>query len=283
MRGVFVMATNIWTSLLKSDVKTEIYCPGELDLNVTLDTFYNAFKAKLAENRVDADVTIGDVLWDDGEISQQRIIATYKGSDAANTNNIQQFLLGLDTMGNFTYVEEKVFLNRPTLPKYPKSRVSLPGRHSVSKPSNKQLIAGIIAGLFGILCAKVTFLLLVGLAVAAVCFGLYFFGKSKYDSAEGEYQGALSKAQKHNQEADAETRAWDEAWEKWDKNVLKTAYLASTNDIFGRFVRALSSSVKLTIKELYEDKKAELKDRKEKEYSEQQLNEQLEKKKTEFK
>jgi len=89
--------------------------------------------------------------------------------------------------------------------------------------------------------------------------------------AESDYRSALSIAEKNNREADAEQKAWDKAWDDWFDNVLKTAYLATTNDIFGRFTRALSSSVKLTIKELFEDKKAELKDRQEKEYSEEHI------------
>jgi uncharacterized membrane protein YgaE (UPF0421/DUF939 family) len=186
-------------------------------------------------------------------------------------------------MGNFTYIEEKVFLNRPTLPKYPIPRVAIPNKHGVTKPNIQQIIVGVIAAGIGILCWHIVFLLLVGLAVAGICAALYFTGKSKYDNAESEYQSALYKANNHNKKADSEKKAWDDAWNNWNKNVLKTAYLASTNDIFGRFVRALSSSVRLTIKELYEDRKAELKERKEKEYSEQQLSEQLERKKAEFK
>ena len=277
------MSVSIWTTLLKSDTKTEIYVPLDLDFEVSLEQFYEAFKRKLAENRIDADAFIDEAFWDDGKVSQKRIVVQYKGSDAANTNNIQKFLVGLDTMGNFTYVEEKVFLSCPKLPKYPKSRDNIPSKHTVVKPSLKQVVIGVGAGILGFATiSSVSFFGVVCLGIAAVCIGLYVKGQNNYSQAESNYQDNLSKAQRNNKEADAEQKAWDGAWNNWRDNVLKTASLSSTNDIFGRFTRALSSSVKLTIKELFEDKKAELKDRKEKEYSEQQIEEQLAKKKAEF-
>jgi hypothetical protein len=278
------MTLNIWTSLLKSDTKTEIYIPLDLDLNVSLEDFFEAFKTKLTENRINADISIDDVLWDEGTVSQKRIVVRYEGSDATYTNNIQQFLVGLDNIGNFTYVEEKIFLNRPMLPKYPKSRKDLPSRHGIVPPSVSFIIIGIIAGVVGLATIG-------GSAVFGfICFGVaaYFLypysnSNNKFKEAEDIYITSLSRAKEYNDEADTEQKAWDKAWADWDDNVLKTAYLSSTNDIFGRFTRALSSSVKLTIKELFEDKKAELKDRKEKEYSEYQIEEQIAKKKAEVK
>jgi len=154
------MAINIWTSLLKSDTKTEIYIPPEVSLNVSLEDFYEAFKRKIAENRINADVTLNDIRWDDSEIVQKRIVVQYKGGDASNTNNIQQFLIGLDSVGNFTYVEEKIFLSLPDLPKFPRSKVKLPNKqevdypsvngHSIEKPGKKELIFCVVIGLIGL-------------------------------------------------------------------------------------------------------------------------------------
>jgi len=304
------MAINIWTSLLKSEAKTEIYIPPEVSLNVSLDDFFKAFKRKITENRINADVTIDDVHWDDTDIVQKRIVVQYKGGDASNTNNIQQFLIGLDSVGNFTYIEEKIFLSRPELPKYPKSKVGIPSKPYVSEPYVKEptvekprampMVIGVITGLISLMvifayvtqnATPITGMILLGVAVILI--GRYAIKKINYNKdqnafhnaflnaankykdklakAESDYQRALTNANKVNSEANAEQKAWDKAWSDWNNNVLKTAYLSTTNDIFGRFTRALSSSVKLTIKELFEDKKAELKDRQEKEYNEEHI------------
>ena len=246
---------NIWTSLLKEDVKNEIFCPP--DLCVSLDEFFTVFKEQIIENRIPAEAEMSEVYWDSSDVKQRRIIVKYTGSDANNTNNIMTFLIGLDTMGNYTYVEEKIFIECPSLPKFPGAKMN-----SILGPDfNISLF--VICLLFWV--------------IPGLLYLIYFLVKNS------EANRINDEVTKHNAMIDEEQNAWNNAWNNWEKNCLNAAYLTTTNDIFGRFTRAVSSTVKLTIKSVFEDRKAEIKGRKEKEYTEQQLKLELEKRKSEFK
>jgi hypothetical protein len=277
------MTVSIWSVLLKSESITEIYVPPGLEIDVSLEDFYQVLNKQMEDKGVaNANLTIEDVLWDEGRHSQRRIVARYTGSDAPK--NIQQILIGLDDMGSFRYVEEKTFLSRPELPKFPKSKVEEPTRPSIFAPEFTRLIWGIGIVIVSLLMFSVNVGIgLVGLVVGGVWIALYFKAKTEYDEAEGSYQSSLELAQKSNREAEAETRAWNAAWDSWNENVLETAYLQATTNSFGRFQRSVASCVRLTVTELFEDKKAELKDTKAREINEQQIEDQLKKKRESFK
>lgn len=266
------MAINIWSDLLKSESITEIYVPPDLDLEVSLQDFYDVLNKQLQEKRVaNVNLSIQDVRWDEGKQNQQRIVARYTGSDAPK--NIQQILIGLDDMGSFRYVEEKTFLARPELPKYPRNTVPEPS----SGPEFTRVLWGAGIGVVSLALMGVNVLIgLVGLIIAGAIIALYVKSKSEYSSN-------LASAQSNNRSAAEETKNWNNAWSSWRNNVLETAYLQATTNSFGRFQRAISSCVKLTIGELFEDKKAELKDTKAREINERQIEEQIKKKQESFK
>ena len=127
------MAIDIWSDLLKNDSTIEIQ--DEATPKVTMEEFAGALQKVISDNQVEAMTVLDDIQWDYGDVIQQRIVCTYNGHDVAtaNTNNIRKVLVGLDYVGNFAYVETKVFLNPPILPKYPMSRVPLPHQTIVTK------------------------------------------------------------------------------------------------------------------------------------------------------
>lgn len=153
----------------------------------------------------------------------------------------------------------------------------------------------VIAFILGLVCIKQPVLLAIFWAVAVIAGGTWGYALSKFRSAEAaynnevyqaeqKYRSELARANEHNDQADAEQRAWDTAWSNWDKNVLKASYLTSTNNVFGRFAAAINSSVNLAIDEVFVNQRhATVKSRKETEISEQQLNEQVARKKASFK
>lgn len=259
------MAINIWGTLLKSESITEIFVPTDLEIDVSLEDFYNTLKKHLEDKGVqNYTLSMEDVKWDEGKHNQRRIVARYTGTDAPK--NIQQILIGLDNVGSFRYVEEKTFLARPELPKFPMSRPS------------PQYAPGL--PMWGAGIAVVSLLLLVN-GVGAGFFGLLVGGGliAWYLKQRNDYQEYESEVSRH----ESETRAWDSAWRNWENNVLETSYMQATTNAFGRFQRSVSSCVRYAITELFEDKKAELKDTRAKEFTEQQIEEQMKKKRDSFK
>jgi gas vesicle protein len=243
---------NLWVALVKSEAKSEIYCPP--DLKVSIDDLFSTLKTLIQENNIPADIEMFNVTWDYTGLEQKRFIVKYTGDEIKSNKEIIQFLIGLDHFGNYTYIEEKVFLDPPKLPKFPSALKEPKERPSVN-----------------ILGAIVAFICYI---IPGVLYLMSVQNKQKnYDENIGPY----------NEVAKKEQKAWDNTWKDWETNVLSAAYLGSTNDVFGRFVKAISSLVKMAIKSLFEDKKAEIKDRVEKEFTEQQLKDELEKRKSEFK
>lgn len=243
---------NLWGALVKSEAKSEIFCPP--DLHVSIDDLYATLRTLITENQIPAVIEMFNVTWDDTDLHQKRIIVKYAGNEIASDKAIVQFLIGLDNFGNYTYVEEKVFLDKPKLPKFPTAK-----KEPLERPSVN--IGGAIAG--------TVFYVVPGV--------LYLNSVRKKQKEWDENIGPF------NEKAEKEQQAWDNTWKDWEDDVLHAAYLGVTNDVFGRFVKGISSLVKMAIRILFEDKKAEIRERIEKEFTEQQLKDELEKRKSEFK
>jgi cbb3-type cytochrome oxidase subunit 3 len=77
----------------------------------------------------------------------------------------------------------------------------------------------------------------------------------------------------------AEKEARDKVIKNWMDKCVDTAYLSSTDDIFGRFTLALSSS----INQVFDDKKATLSAGEIENFTQDQINEQINKRMKDFK
>ena len=73
-----------------------------------------------------------NVTWDNTDLEQKRIIVKYSGDEIKSDKEIVQFLIGLDHFGNYTYIEEKGFLDKPKLPKFPSKKKELFERPSIN-------------------------------------------------------------------------------------------------------------------------------------------------------
>lgn len=270
------MAINIWSALLKSESITEIFVPPDLDLEVSLNEFHETLKKHLADKGVqNTSLAIEEVKWDEGKHSQRRIVARYTGSDAPQ--NIQQILIGLDNVGSFRYVEEKTFLTRPELPKYPTSPTNQSS--GLSSPSLPLWGIGIAIVSAILLFSGAAGIGLIGLLVGGALIALYVKNRNEYDAD----QALLSQYKSLRSQYDKDMDTWRQAWRKWENDVLETAYLQATTNAFGRFQRSVASCVRYAITELFEDKKAELKETRTKEITEQQIEDQMKRKQESFK
>jgi len=242
---------NLWSALIRNQTKSEIFCPS--DLKVTIEELFEELKRLIQSNDIPASIDLNKVTWDDTDLSQTRIIIRYSGKDIPEDDNVIQFLVGLDRLGNYTYIEEKVFFDKPKLPVFPREIDKTP------KPEAEGCFVWV--GLLLFLIPGIIYLIYIG-------------------NKQTEYEETVVK---NNEKAKEEQKAWNDAWAKWESKVFNVSYLGSTDDVYGRFVQAISSLVKMSIKTLFEDKKAEIKERVEKEFTEKQLKDELEKRKAAFK
>ena len=106
----------LWSWLIKSETKKEFFCPPGLE--VTNEQLAAELKAQVDANRLPAEVKLYEVNWDDTNTKQTRAMVRYIGPDAKA--DVLRFLIGIDQMGNFSYVEQKSLLRPPDLPVVPR-------------------------------------------------------------------------------------------------------------------------------------------------------------------
>ena len=243
--------TVLWSGLIKSFWRVGIFCPPELI--VVEDDFYKELQDQISTNRIPATAELCNIDWDNTGISQKRIIVTYSGDEIKPDENVIQFLIGVDDFGNFSYIEEKVIIKKPDLPPYPQEK-----EHS-ERPSGS--------------CGLYFILFILGIIPGLIYRAIISGKQEDYDAIVAKDEKLYKKQKKE----------WDNAWDTWENNVFRVAYLSATNDIYGRFTETISIIVKNVIKVLYEDRKAEIRERTEQEYTKEQLKDEMEKRRKEFK
>lgn len=258
----------LWSWLTKSETKEEFRCPP--GLQVTNEELAAELARQVQANNLPAQVELCEVNWDDTDTKQTRTMVRYTGPDAKT--DVVRMLIGVDQMGNFAYVERKTYLKPPDLPGVPK------GKKPVEGVSESDLvIPGVgllifVLGLFiagsdvgsGLLClVPGGIMLLVGLGFMWLTSNL------------------AAEAKTWNAEAAQEQDAWDKAWDKWRKEVVQAAYLARTDDVFGRFTSAISTTVDDVIQTLFVDRNAELRRKTEHEQTQEAIEKELERRRAE--
>lgn len=259
----------LWSWLVRSDAKTEIHMPPELNLMVSVSEYADALKAQAAANHLPVEMQVQDVEWDASGTQKSRILVRH----ADSRMNIVQFLTGIDRFGDFYYVEEKLYWDPPQLPEPP-------GRRTTNLPTKSSgwvwlVVLGGLSLIFAVWAATA------GESDSAVCgglgflvgFGLLAIGASKNSKGEAVYQETMKQYQL--------TKAFEQAVDEWIKQIKAADYKSRTDDEFGRFHLAMRSTIRQTIQKLFVDRHAELRERKEKETSQQELAAELERRKTE--
>lgn len=264
-----MQAKQLWSWLVRSDAKTEVYIPPDIGIVVTNQEFAEALNKQAEANNLPVKIQLQDVEWDASGTQQTRVVIRH----ADPRMDIMQYLTGLDRFGNFYYVEEKLYWEPPSLPTPPQKRIrSRPGLiSSVSTWFILYGVVGVVAGLVAmategnpgwIACQGM-------IIVGGVLVGL--LGLLLRPRDERIRRGLLAQYE--------DTVNFDRAIEEW-VNKIKAADLESrTNDEFGRFYLAVRSTIRQTIQTLFIDRHAELRERKEKELSQQELGAELEKRK----
>lgn len=228
----------LWSWLTKSETKKEFFCPPGLD--VTNEELAAELTARVQANRLPAEVELCEIDWDNTGTKQTRAMVRYVGPDAKA--DVLRFLVGVDQMGNFAYVEQKSLLRPPELPVVPRKKQE---NGWDELPTGCWLIVG------------------------ALIFPIFMYFQRR------------SEVNAWNAEADREKKEWEEAWENWRKQTVEVAYLSKTDDVFGRFAMALTSTVDDVLKRLFIDQQAELRRQAETQQTQEEIEKELEKRRAE--
>jgi len=242
----------IWSRLVLSSWRREFRCPEGLE--VTNEEFAARLATAIQENRIPAEVTLRVVSWDSTSRQQARILVRYTGSGSAT--DVLRYLVGIDQMGRFTYVEEKTYFAPPDLPYVPREKRKVP------RASTGMWIAILVAALIHFLIGYalefwelsdwLTFVICK--APPFVLGGIALFGFAK----DSEKMSQLDEVTNWNRAAESETRAREKAWDDWQSHILTAAYSSRIDDTLGRFVEAVRSTVSDVTQELFTDRNAEL-------------------------
>lgn len=255
----------LWSSLIKSSAKREIACPPGLD--VTREQFANALKAKIGANQLPASAELVRVNWDETGTVQDLVLVRYAGNDSKA--DVLRFAVGLEQLGRFAYLEKKVLLAPPSLHKVRAERNVLTEKN-ISTGSGSwgvgMLVIGIVllavvyfsvmsnewwAGFAALICGP-SGLVAVIAGVGGIIAGLASISKNN----KAKKENAIIKEQNRETEAwNAEARRERESLtnnlDNWQAQVLQVAYLGQSNDVFGRWTSAISTTIDQVIHDLF--------------------------------
>ena len=275
----------LWSWLTKQDTKTEFLCPP--GHTVTNEELAEELARQAQNNGLPARVELYEVNWDDTDTKQDRVLIRYTGSDTAT--DIIQYLVGVDNMGSFAYVEEKIYLEPPHLPSLPRKKKELGSEPQEPSSNGITLLLLAVLGILGI-----------GLAIGSggegldsLCCGLpgllsligLFYVNHDGKLQVKKWQHALKEWREDkawNDAAEREEKAWLRAWENWYSDTLKVAYQAKRDDVFGRFTLAMSSTIDQVLQRLFIDQEAELRRSTEREQTEKEIAAEMERRQKEM-
>lgn len=257
----------LWSGLIRQEWRKEFHCPG--DLLVTNEDFAAALRDEIMTNRIPAQISTRVVNWDGTGKRQTRVLLRYSGTEAET--DVVRLLAGVDMMGNYAYVEGKTYFMPPQLPAQPQRKRAVPT--DWFWVSLLFIVGGILtfgmgtAGEFGE-CCSIPGVIMFGIGVFML---VYNASLSDQRDQAREWNDISDRA------------AWDRerAWDRWQREILTSAYLARTDDTLGRFVQAVSSCIDTVTQKLFLDHNAELRKESESERTREEIEQELKKRRAE--
>ncbi|MDM8528299.1 hypothetical protein QUF58_08795 [Anaerolineales bacterium HSG24] len=275
---------SLWSWLIRWSRPRKAFWPPELeDLNVTLDEFAEKLSKQISANELPATVELCEVRWDEDDTTQPRIAVEYTGDD--NSLDVIQYLIGVNKMGRFTYVDETVCFKPPVLPKStarPKDiEKPIPVKTAFAKPL---IFVGWILIGWGVLSLLIN---TAGGEIAAVMLTIPLCGLPGFilvaigTNLKNSHETTMTEWNIQHQQIYTVQKTWDDTVSHWLQAVDQTNYLSRTDDIPGRFIQSVSDTVEQVVKTLFEDRQAIVEKQKGEERTRQEIEAELEKRRQE--
>lgn len=229
-----VSVKKLWSWLKQSSNKQILFSEN---IRVNADEYAEKLRIKLDENRVPADIKKVKVAWDESGVSD---IQYYSVKPKTNAENPFTYLLLFNTVGKYSFVEEKSYITPPNLPPKPEKPVPVPEGGSVLF-----FILGCVMTLYAL--KESTSRYDGGSFFDAVMFfaglGLLLYSVMKYSALENSIA--------HNKKCLEMEKAWNGSWEKWEKGIFNHAFQEDINGELSRIFDAVFECIKQVNQEVF--------------------------------
>lgn len=219
----------LWVDLANKITRVTYYSDDILDISE--EQFGIALQHKLDANHVPSRVEKTQIKWDNSGVTQQRLII----HPTMLKDSPMCFSVGLNRIGNFTFIEERTYIKPPELPTTPGMTRSVP----IVEVKSLLLGAAIFCCGFPLFPLSIV-LGLIALVVGAILVANFFASR-----------GEARDAKEYNKEVEKDTIAWEKAWDEWESKYFSVSYLANTDDVMGRLHQAFHDSIEQVSKELF--------------------------------
>ncbi|MGN1277566.1 MAG: zinc-ribbon domain-containing protein [Floccifex sp.] len=235
MNAQFMSSNELWTSLKKKSRRFQYFNNNNI---VKEDTFIEMVSEKIVENQVPAAIERKYVQWD----SSKTNTAVYFIKPYIELVNPLTCVVQFSNVGNFSYVEEKVFITPPNLPPYPDDKI-------VIDPNEKDGAGPFFFGLVIIVLGLALAYVFVGITVMMIVIGaiLMILG----------YMQTMKIQEKidHNKKCDEQRKKWNKAWEDWENSVFLHSFQEEVNGQVSRIYDSVFASIKQVSDELFNTNK----------------------------
>ena len=234
-----ISTTELWTWLKQSSKRQHFYVDK---VSVTkADVYFKTLSAKLKQNSVPAVIKKRNIQWDHSDVYKEDYEILPKTEEVNPLSCLVQF----NCVGKFAFVEEKIFITPPELPKPPMAKK--PINESLERLSISFAVIGLIMMIMGIRLSAAysyynsdlsmgnTLLLfgIVGLLIGLV--GLSTIGQTR----------------DHNRKCEAMQKAWNDAWDTWENNIFLHSFQEDINGQVSRVYDAAFECIKQVNEELF--------------------------------
>ena len=273
----------LWSFLTQSNAKREIVCPPGLD--ITLEEFADELKQQLRSNELPAATELCLVNWDDADTYQKLIVVRYTGQQASQ--NVTQFVVGLEQMGRFAYLEKRILLEPPLIP----TGLPIEPNPTYSEPDMRvdrgdpkigpALLVGIVASIGSYPLSSINeqaLFLALGFALISFTYAGYKINvRNKKELARQAYNLQIAqkneelKRQNYQTTVIAVKECQKKIYEQWLQDMLEATYMAKRNDVLGRWSSAVSTTIDQVVQKLFIDRQSQAQQWQEKQTSREEL------------
>ena len=224
--GNAYMSKTQLSSRLKVESKRQRFYTNDITKE-TQKSFMDEIAQKMKENHIEAKVEQRTIKWDNSGIAQE-IYVIVPETDVLNP---LIYLVQFDTVGKYSFVEEKTFIAPPVLPRVPEKRIEL--GNEVPSIMRSLFRLGLICIAFGILYPSSYYNDNSALKGFAIFLGIVFLVCS------GSLLMIITNAETHNAKCKEQEKAWYSAWAKWENSILAHAFQEDVNGRLSRIFDAV--------------------------------------------
>ena len=239
-QSVKAVSKKLWSWLKQTSNRQILH--SNVELNKT--EYMEKLRMKLEDNGVSASIKPITVTWDENSTAEY---SYYTINPSTKVSNPFTYLLLLNSVGKYKFVEVKSYITPPDLPEKPLKPVPVPEGGSVM-----MIFIGVLMTIYGIMKALMDMAdygssnsLSSGFSMIILCVGIVIatYSMMKYNSRQ--------EALLHNEKCRKQELAWNNAWDTWERNIFNHGFQENVNGELSRAYDAIFDCVNTLNKEMF--------------------------------